>query len=210
MRKTSMLMLLGAAAVAVLALPSRAGAAPPSTTRLFATGFGVASVIHHEENGVVTEGYLFGFNVLHGALSDVPYAKAIVFFGTRFDPAVGYPVTFSGAAAASYTANGLAGARLTGTVVAQPFYDGSNLPPDPLPPITIHVDLTFTGTGSTHLDGSHYTSGSRGSVYVAFDATRWRYANVAGAARVDGGAALVDTAQLLGETSGEFNLVAQP
>ncbi|MGZ5242053.1 MAG: hypothetical protein ACXWCN_18190 [Caldimonas sp.] len=31
-----------------------------------------------------------------------------------------------------------------------------------------------------------------------------------GAATVDGAAALVDTAQLLGETSGEFNLVAQP
>ena len=56
----------------------------------------VASVLHSEHKGVVIEGYLFAVNVLHGALSDVPYSPALVFFGTRFDPALGYAVTFTG------------------------------------------------------------------------------------------------------------------
>jgi hypothetical protein len=205
MRKTSMLMLALA-----FAWPSLASADPPSTTRLVANGFGIASVIHHEADGVITEGFLFGIHILHGAHPDVPYDDAIVFFGTRFDPALGYAVTFTGAAPASYTAHGLASATLQGTVVAEPFYDGSNLPPIPLPPITINADLTYTGTGSTHATVAHFASGSAGSVFLLYDAVRWRFADVSGTATLDGGAATVDTAQLLAETAGEFNLVAQP
>jgi hypothetical protein len=205
MRKRSMLLL-----AAVVAFPMLASADPPSTARIFGTGFGVASVLHHEENGVVTEGYLFGVNLLHGAHPDIPYSEAVVFFGTRYDPALGYAVTFVGSAPATYTANGLAGAKVTGTVVAEPFYDGSNLPPDPLPPLHITVDLTFSGTGSTYSNPVHFASGSAGSAYVNYGASRWRYADAAGSASVDGSAATVDTAQLLAETSGEFNLVAQP
>lgn len=197
---------------AALFLPTAPAAAdPPSTSRLAATAFGVASVLHQEDaNGVIVEGYLFGITVLHGAHPDVPYDRAVVFFGTRFDPALGYAVTFVGAAPASYTAQGMNAATLTGSVEALPFYDGSNLPPDPLPPLVIDVDLRYDGVGSVYASAVHFGGGSAGATYVAYRASRWRYADVSGTATVDGAAATVDTAQLLAETSGEFNLVAQP
>jgi hypothetical protein len=204
-------MLLTAAALALALHAAPASAEPPSTSRLATTGFGVASVLHQEDaDGVIVEGYLFGINVLHGAHPDVPYDRAVVFFGTRFDPALGYAVTFVGAGPAEYAAQGLNGATLTGTLEALPFYDGSNLPPDPLPPLVIDVDLRYDGFGSVHASATHYGGGSAGSAYVAYRAARWRYADVSGTATVDGAAATVDTAQLLAETSGEFNLVALP
>ena len=92
-------------------------------------------------------------------------------------------------------------------MVAEPFYDGGNLPPIPLPPITIDANLTYTGTGSTYSTVAHFASGSPGSVFLLYDAVRWRYADVSGSATLDGGPATVDTAQLLAETAGEFNLV---
>jgi len=190
------------------------GRFPPGRGPCFAPSapdprLGVGGGLHHEgSDGGLTEGYVFGVNALHGGRPDVPYDQALVFWGTRYYPDLGYAVTFSGAAEVDYAGRGLQGADLVGTVEAYPFYDGSNLPPDPLPPITIDVDLTWTGTGSTHSEVSHYAGGSPGGeVYVFVDSARWRYADVSGTATIDGQAATVDYAQVLAETAGEFNLV---
>jgi hypothetical protein len=116
---------------------------------------------------------------------------------------------FLGAGEASYAGNGLQGGDLVGTVSAEAFYDGSNLPPIPLPPLQIDVDLTWTGTGSTFSSVSHYAAGNPGESYVFVESARWRYADVSGSASVVGSdnPASVDTAQVLADTAAEFNLV---
>ncbi len=202
MRKLAALALL-----CILAIPTTA-AAEPSTTRFRGSGFGVVGVLHHvDDAGVETTGYLFGVNVLSGALPDVPFDQAVVFAGERYYPDLGYSVPFLGAGEATYSSRGLNGADVVGMVEALPFYDGTNLPPDPLPPITIEVDLTFTGIGSTSATGGSFSSHAPGEVYVLVSAQRWRYADVTGSVTLDGSAATVDTAQVLAETSSEFNLV---
>jgi hypothetical protein len=192
-------------------LPFVAAADPPSTFRMQANGFGVVSVIQAEgADGSFTVGYLFGINLVHGERPDVPYSQALVFFGERYEPSLGFSVPFIGAGEATYEQGGMHGATVSGTFEANPFYDGSNLPPEPLPPITIDVDLTFTGTGSVYQSTAHFAAGAPGSAYVFYDAARWRYADATGTVTVNGDAASVDYEQLLAETAGEFNLVAMP
>jgi hypothetical protein len=205
MRKKSILAL---ALLVALAIPLIATAAP-STTTFRGTGFAVVGVIHHvDDAGVETTGYLFGVGVRSGEIQNVPFDQALIFAGERYYPELGYSVPFLGAVEASYQNNGMNGATIAGTVEAQPFYDGSSLPPDPLPALVIEVDLTFRGTGATYAQPAHYISGNPGEVYALLDALRWRFATATGTILVDGSAgATLDTAQILGETSSEFNLV---
>ena len=197
-------------AVAAFSLPTQAAvAAPPSTSRIVISGFGAVGVVHSiDADGVETTGYLFGVNVLHGQHPDLPNDEAVAFFGQRCYPQYdGACVAFSGAGAADFTSRGLQSGHLAGSVEAVPFCDGGFCPGDYLPPLTFDFDLTFTGVGKTSTSTYTYASGSQGSVYVSYRAGRWRYADVTGTATVDGDPAWVDTAQLMAETSGEFNLV---
>jgi hypothetical protein len=175
----------------------------------------VLAHIEQDVDGVYTVGDVYGITVRHGGAADVPYDTAIAFYGERNGTIV------SGAAAATFVANGMAGSRLSGSVVVSTFLAPEN--PSYVAPFTVTVDLGFTGVGSTHASTVHFTEGSAGSAYVSFAAQRWRLADVAGSAAVQVGEQVVDGqtqpvfapatvggAQLLGVTSGEFNLVAQP
>jgi hypothetical protein len=198
--------------LAVFGLVARADAAPPSTTRYFVTGFGVIAHVYQDDGGVITEGDLYGLTIKHGAVADVPYDTSLAFYGTRDG------VFVSGAAEATFVSNGFAGAQLRGTVIVSTFLAPEN--PGYVAPFTIRADLALAGSGQTYAQALQFTSGSAGSVYVNFAAQRWRTASLGGSVDVQVGVdamgnaqyrpTVAGPAQLLGVTSGEFNLVAQP
>src|SRR4051812_24009657 len=142
MRKTSMLMLLLAAAVG---LAPRASAAPPSTTRYFVTGFGAITHISYVDGaGFATEGDLYALDARHGSAPDAPYRLTLAFYGERQDG-----LFVGGVAEATVLTNhGVESARLAGTIVVSTFLAPEN--PGYVAPYAIAVDLTLTGAGATH------------------------------------------------------------
>jgi hypothetical protein len=193
-------------ALAILALPLLASAAPPSTTRLHASGFGVAGAVSTD----TAFGFVFGVNLLHGERPDLPWQQAVVFFGYRYDAEYDAYIPYLGAGEATVQGHGLGGQRVVGSLEANAFWDGTGLSPKPVPPIEVVIDAQWTGTGSVVHNVMHYAYGMAGSSYVYYDAQRWRDATVSGTVLIDGAPALVEGAQVLAETAGEFNLVAQP
>ena len=180
--------------------PAAARAEAPYQVHVSGAGAQLAFAFFSADGCVETSGSLSALQVRAG--EGLPYTGLA--FGTVEDHCTGAFDVFYGATEGTFRQSGLQAARFQGTIVTDS-YTG-------LAPLTLEIDLAWTGKGAVSHTRSSFRSTGPGWATLSFQCASSRAANVTGGFSIDGrpvAAAEVSWARLVAETDGELS-VARP